>query len=195
MSRQPCVRTGLEILRDQGFAPLRGLRIGLVTHPAAVDSRLRHGSELLATAPEVRLAALFGPEHGLTGEAQDLSGVKGGQDPSSGLQIYSLYGDTLDSLRPTAEQLQGLDALVIDLQDVGSRYYTFQATMLFCFEAASRFKLLTVVLDRPNPLGGVKVEGPGLQRGFESFVGVHPLATRHGMTIGELAKMYKAERR
>src|SRR5205807_2479286 len=99
-----------------------------------------------------------------------------------------------DSLRPTEAQLQGLDALVIDLQDIGSRYYTFQATMLFCLEAASRFRLATFVLDRPNPLGGVKVEGPVLQSGFESFVGIHSLATRHGMTIGELATMYKAER-
>src|SRR5260370_439305 len=194
MSTQPCVRTGLEVLRDQAFGPLRGLRIGLVTHPAAVDSRLRQSSELLATAPQVDLAALFGPEHGLKGEAQDLVGVAGACDPDSDLRIYSLYGDTAASLRPTVEQLRDLDALVIDLQDVGSRYYTFQATMLFCFEAASERKLLTVVLDRPNPLGGVKVEGPALQSGFESFVGIHPLVTQHGMTIGELAKMYKAER-
>jgi uncharacterized protein YbbC (DUF1343 family) len=193
MSAQPSVRTGLDVLRDQEFRLLRGMRIGLVTHPAAVDARLQHSSQLLATAPGVHLAALFGPEHGLTGEAQDLVSVQERRDPSS-LQVYSLYGDTLESLRPTQEQLRGLEALVIDLQDVGSRYYTFQATMLFCFEAASRFKLLTVVLDRPNPLGGVTVEGPGLQPGFESFVGVHSMATRHGMTIGELAGMYKAER-
>src|SRR5207248_9138585 len=108
----------LEILRDQAFRPLRGLRIGLVTHPAAVDSQLRHSSDLLATAPEVHLAALFGSEHGLTGEAQDLIGISGGQDLHSGLRIYSLYGDTVESLRPTPEQLHGLDALVIDLQDV-----------------------------------------------------------------------------
>jgi uncharacterized protein YbbC (DUF1343 family) len=184
----------LDVLRARQFAPLRGLRVGLVTHPAAADAHLRHSSELLAAASDVQLAALFGPEHGLTGEAQDLIGVQGDPDPRAGLLIYSLYGDTLDSLRPTEEQLRGLDALVIDLQDVGSRYYTFQATMLYCLEAASRFKLLTVVLDRPNPLGGVKVEGPALQPGFESFVGIHPLVTRHGMTIGELARMYKAER-
>src|SRR6266404_1146659 len=178
MSTKQCVRTGLEVLRDQAFGRLRGLRIGLVTHPAAVDGRLRHSSELLATAPQIHLAVLFGPEHGLTGEAQDLVGVMGGHDPQSGLRIYSLYGDTVESLRPTPEQLRDLDALVIDLQDVGSRYYTFQATMLFCFEAASRCNLLTVVLDRPNPLGGVKVEGPALQPGFESFVGIHSLVTR-----------------
>jgi uncharacterized protein YbbC (DUF1343 family) len=189
------VCTGLEVLCRQGFAPLRGLRIGLVTHPAAVDAELRHAVELLATAPGVHLAALFGPEHGLLGEAQDLIGVADADDAHTGLRVHSLYGDTFASLRPSAEQLRGLDALVIDLQDVGSRYYTFQATMLLCLEAASEHGLLAVVLDRPNPLGGVTVEGPALQPGYESFVGLHPVATRHGMTIGELARLYHAERR
>jgi uncharacterized protein YbbC (DUF1343 family) len=188
------VRTGLDVLRDLAFAPLRGLRVGLVTHPAAVDGQLRHAQDLLTEAPGVHLEALFGPEHGLVGHAQDLVGVAGGQDTLSGLRIHSLYGDTFDSLRPTAEQLRGLDALVIDLHDVGSRYYTFQATMLLCQEAASRFKLRVVVLDRPNPLGGVVVEGPALRPGFESFVGLHPVAIRHGMTVGELARLYQAER-
>jgi uncharacterized protein YbbC (DUF1343 family) len=192
MTANARVRTGLERLAGQGFAPLRGLTVGLVTHPAAVDGRLRHARDLLAEAPGTRLAALFGPEHGLTGEAQDLIGVPGGSD--SGLRVYSLYGDTFESLKPTAEQLRGLDALVIDLQDVGSRYYTFQATMLFCLEAAARFGLKAVVLDRPNPLGGAAVEGPALRPGYESFVGIHPLATRHGLTIGELARLYMAER-
>jgi uncharacterized protein YbbC (DUF1343 family) len=188
------IRTGLDVLCQQEFAPLRGLRIGLVTHPAAVDAQLRHALDLLRDAHPVRLAALFGPEHGLCGEAQDLIGVGDGADGVSGLRVHSLYGDTFASLRPAAEQLRGLDALVIDLQDVGSRYYTFQATMLLCLEAASRQGLLTVVLDRPNPLGGTAVEGPTLRAGFESFVGLHPIATRHGMTVGELARMYQAER-
>jgi uncharacterized protein YbbC (DUF1343 family) len=188
------VRTGLECLAGEGFAPLRGLRVGLVTHPAAVDGRLRHARDLLAEAPGVRLEALFGPEHGFFGEAQDLVGVGGGTDPESGLRVHSLYGDSFDSLRPTEEQLGGLEALVIDLQDVGSRYYTFQATMLLCLEAASRCGLRTLVLDRPNPLGGTAVEGPLLRAGFESFVGIHPLVTRHGMTVGELALLYRAER-
>ena len=189
------MRTGLDVLRDGGWAPLHGLRVGLVCHPASVDGRLRHAAELLAAAPGVRLAALFGPEHGVHGQAQDLIGVGEQRDAPSGLRIYSLYGSTFDSLRPTAEQLRDLDALVIDLQDVGSRYYTFQATMLLCLEAASAHGLKTFVLDRPNPLGGEHVEGPDLRPGFESFVGIHPLATRHGLTIGELARLYRAERR
>ncbi len=188
------MRTGLDVLRDQAFAPLRGLRVGLVCHPASVDSQLCHITDLVAEAPGVQLVALFGPEHGFLGQAQDLIGVAD-DAPRQGPRVHSLYGATIASLKPTAEQLRGLDALVIDLQDVGSRYYTFQATMLFCFEAASEVGLLTVVLDRPNPLGGAVVEGPTLRPGFESFVGIHPAATRHGMTIGELARLYQAERR
>jgi uncharacterized protein YbbC (DUF1343 family) len=194
MNPSTLVRTGLDVLRLQGFAPLRGMRIGLVTHPAAVDVHLRHAADLLAEAPDVQLAALFGPEHGLLGEAQDLIGIAGGRDPHSGLRVHSLYGNSFASLQPTQEQLHSLDALVIDLQDVGSRYYTFQATMLLCLEAASRYRLRTVVLDRPNPLGGVAVEGPALRAGFESFVGIHPVATRHGLTLGELARLYWKER-
>jgi uncharacterized protein YbbC (DUF1343 family) len=194
MTDTQSVRTGLDHLCEQNFAPLRGLRVGLVTHPAAVDRRLRHVCELLAEAPGVNLAAVFGPEHGLMGEEQDLITVCSGTDPLSGRRVHSLYGDTLESLKPSAEQLHGLDALVVDLQDVGSRYYTFQATMLFCLEAASRHGLRTIVLDRPNPLGGEVVEGPLLQTGYESFVGIHPLVTRHGLTIGELARLYQTER-
>jgi uncharacterized protein YbbC (DUF1343 family) len=192
--RQPRVRTGLSLLRDEEFARLQGLRIGLVTHPAAVDERLQHAVDMLARAPRVKLAALFGPEHGFAGTAQDLKGVRDGQDLGTGLRIHSLYGSSEESLRPSQNQIGGLDALVIDLQDVGSRYYTFQATMLFCLEAAAKAGLKVLVLDRPNPLGGSAVEGPLLQAGYESFVGIHPLAIRHGMTIGELARMYQSER-
>jgi uncharacterized protein YbbC (DUF1343 family) len=187
------VRTGLDVLRDQNWAPLRGRRVGLVCHPASVDSQLRHITELLAAAPGVQLAALFGPEHGFSGVAQDLIGV--GDGTAGGLRVHSLYGSTVESLRPSAEQLRGIDTLVIDLQDVGSRYYTFQATMLYCLEAAAENRVAVLVLDRPNPLGGIAVEGPTVRRGFESFVGPHPVATRHGLTIGELASLYRAERK
>ncbi len=196
MPRPGHVRPGLEILRDQGFRTLRGLRVGLVTHAAAVDRELRPATEVLVEAPQFRLAAVFGPEHGILGAAQDMAAVS---TPAwaelAGCPVCSLYGDTAASLKPTPDQLRGLDAIVVDLQDVGARYYTFQATMLFCMEAASDLDLLTVVLDRPNPLGGLAIEGPTLRPGYESFVGVHPVAIRHGMTIGELARLYHAERK
>jgi uncharacterized protein YbbC (DUF1343 family) len=190
----PCVRTGLDVLADDGFARLRGRRVGLVTHPAAVDRQLRHAADLIAQADGVRLVALFGPEHGLLGEAQDLIGVRDSGNPLAGVRVHSLYGDTVESLKPTPDQLRDLDLLVIDLQDVGSRYYTFPATMLFGMEAASVLGLPVLVLDRPNPIGGVAVEGPALSPGFESFVGIHSLPICHGLTIGELARLYRAER-
>jgi uncharacterized protein YbbC (DUF1343 family) len=186
------VVTGLDVLRDHGFAPLHGRRVGLVCHPASVDRHLRHAADLLAEAPGVELVALFGPEHGFRGEAQDLIGIADGDEAK--LRVHSLYGATVESLRPTAEQLLGIDTLVIDLQDVGSRYYTFQATMLYCLEAAAANGIAVVVLDRPNPIGGVAVEGPALSPGYDSFVGAHPVSVRHGLTIGELAKLYAAER-
>ncbi len=191
MKRRPMVRTGLDVLRAQSFAPLRGLRVGLVTHPAAVAADLTHAQDLFATTEGVRLVALFGPEHGFFGEAQDLIGVTNGSEGSSGLRVFSLYGKSYESLKPTADQLRGIDALVVDLQDVGSRYYTFVSTMFFCLEAASENKLLAVVLDRPNPIGGVGVEGPILQERFASYVGLEPVCTRHGMTMGELALWYR----
>ncbi len=191
------VQTGLDVLVASHFAPLRGQRVGLVCHPASMDARLRHAIDLFAAAPEIELAAIFGPEHGLLGQAQDLIHVS--EQESQGhhaaeRRLHSLYGPTAASLRPTRDQLAGLDVLVIDLQDVGSRYYTFQATMMYCLEAALPLGLPVVVLDRPNPLGGVVVEGPALRAGYESFVGAHDLATRHGLTIGELARLFVKER-
>jgi len=187
----PRVRSGLDVLVADGFAVLRGLRVGVVTHPAAVDAQLRHIIELLATAPGVKLVSVFGPEHGLLGQAQDLISVAAHKTEQ--ILAHSLYGTTAESLHPTAEQLAGLDALVIDLQDVGARYYTFQATMRYCLQAALPRGMKVFVLDRPNPLGGVVVEGPALRQGFESFVGAHDLATRHGLTVGELALLYQHE--
>ena len=174
--------------------PLRGPRLGLICNPTAVDARLRHVADLLAALPGVRLAALFGPEHGVRGDAQYMAAVGEERDPRTGLPAFSLYGDTAASLAPTPAQLAGLDALCFDVQDVGSRYYTYQATMLLCMEAAARAGLAFLVLDRPNPIGGLLVEGPALRPGFESFCGLHDLAPRHGLTVGELAWLFRAER-
>jgi uncharacterized protein YbbC (DUF1343 family) len=160
-----------------------------------VDHRLRHAIELVADAAGATLTTVFGPEHGLFGEAQDLVGVRPDGDLRLGYRVISLYSDTVASLRPTRDQLADIDVLVIDLQDVGSRYYTFQATMLYCLEAAADVGVRVLVLDRPNPLGGLNVEGPALRPGFESFIGPHPMVTRHGLTIGELARFYRLERR
>ena len=190
----PKVKTGLDLLVAQDFAPLHGKRVGLVTHPAAVDSRWRHAIELFAGSGKFTLAAIFGPEHGLLGQAQDLISVGSGESKKhDGLHVYSLYGEQEASLHPTADQLKDLDVLVIDMQDIGSRYYTFQATMRYCLQAALPRAIRVIILDRPNPLGGLAVEGPALRKGYESFVGCHDLAIRHGLTMGELAMLYQDE--
>jgi uncharacterized protein YbbC (DUF1343 family) len=188
------VSSGLDVLASMRFAPLRGLAVGLVCNPTAVDRRLRHAADLFHGAGGVRLAALFGPEHGVRGDIQYMNAVRDERDRRTGVRVHSLYGDTADSLRPGEKALRRLDALVFDIQDVGARYYTYQATMLFCMEAAARAKLAFFVLDRPNPVGGVAVEGPALRPGFGSFCGVHDVAVRHGLTVGELAGMYREER-
>jgi uncharacterized protein YbbC (DUF1343 family) len=165
-----------------------------VCNPTAVDARLRHAADLLHAASGVELAALYGPEHGVRGDAQYMAAVGGETDPRTGVPVHSLYGETAASLRPPVDALRGLDALVFDVQDVGTRFYTYQATMMLCMEAAAEAGVAFVVLDRPNPIGGVAVEGPRLRAGFESFCGLHDLAVRHGMTVGELALLFRAER-
>ena len=191
----PTVRSGLEVLARRRFQPLRGARVGLVCNPTAVDGRLRHAVDLLAEARGLRLAALFGPEHGVRGDVQYMAAVADARDGRTGLPVHSLYGNSVDSLRPTPAQLSGLDALCFDVQDVGSRHYTYQATMMLCMEAAAEAGVRFVVLDRPNPIGGRAVEGPALRPGFESFCGLHDLVVRHGMTVGELALLFREERR
>ncbi len=183
------VRTGLEVLVRNGSPSLRGKQVGLVCHPASVGKGFEHAADLMGALPMVRLGALFGPEHGVRGEAQDMEAVEGQApvDPKTGAAVHSLYGTREDSLEPTPEMLDGLDTLVIDLQDVGSRYYTFYATMTLCLKAAAQAGLEVLVLDRPNPLGGEIVEGGAQEPGYESFVGPFPLPVRHGLTMGELA--------
>lgn len=189
------VVSGLEVLAEQRFRPLAGRRVGLVANPTAVTRGLVHAADLLHAAPGVRLVALFGPEHGVRGDAQYMAAVGAERDARTGLPSHSLYGETPASLRPARAQLDGLDVLVFDVQDVGTRWYTYQATMMLCMEAAAEAGKAFVVLDRPNPIGGVLVEGPALRPGFESFCGMHDLAVRHGMTVGELAMLFRAERK
>jgi uncharacterized protein YbbC (DUF1343 family) len=171
---------------------LKGRRLGLIANPTTVTSGLVHGALALKAARGLKLTTLFGPEHGIWADAQDLVHVEDSRDARTGLRVYSLYGK---HLAPTAEMLAGVDALVYDVQDVGSRYYTFIYTMLHAMEACAASGRTMVVLDRPNPIGGDAVDGNVLQPGWESFVGRHPLAVRHGMTAGELALMFKEERR
>ncbi len=193
--RSSRVVPGLEVLAGRRFRPLAGRRVGLVCNPTAVTRDLVHAADLLHRAPGVRLSALFGPEHGVRGDVQYMAPVAGGLDPGTGVPVHSLYGETAASLRPSRALLEGLDVLVFDVQDVGSRYYTYQATMMLCMEAAAEARIAFVVLDRPNPIGGALIEGPRLRPGFESFCGLHDLAVRHGMTVGELAHLFRAERR
>jgi uncharacterized protein YbbC (DUF1343 family) len=189
------IASGLDVLVEKRFAPLRGLAAGLICNPTAVDRRMRHAADLFHETRSVRLAALFGPEHGIRGDIQYMAAVGDERDRRTGVPVHSLYGRNAGSLRPDDGKLRGLDALVFDIQDVGARYYTYQATMLFCMEAAARAKLAFFVLDRPNPIGGLAVEGPALRPGFESFCGVHDVAIRHGLTVGEMAGLYREERR
>lgn len=191
----PRVVTGLDVLAGDRFAPLRGRRAGAICNPTSVDHRMRHLADLLQHARGVELVALFGPEHGIRGDAQDMIGVESQADPRTGVPVHSLYGADVASLTPTATQLDGIDVLVFDVQDVGSRYYTFAATMLYAMRAAAASGIAFLVLDRPNPIGGLAVEGPTVRPGFESFVGAHPVPIRHGLTVGELARLYRAELR
>lgn len=184
------MRTGLEKLLDDPRRVLGRARVGLVANPTTVDRGLRHAADLLQAHPEVDLRLLFGPEHGIRGSAQDMIGVGTGRDAATGLAEVSLYGSTFASLSPTAEQLTEIDVLVFDVQDVGARYYTYAATMALCMRAAKSARVKVVVLDRPNPIGGLQVEGGGLLPGFENFCALYPVPQRHGLTVGELARLY-----
>ena len=182
------VQTGLARLATDGASILEGRRIGLLCNPTAVDAELRHAVELLAGRKDLTVTALFGPEHGVRGDAQDMISVDGARDERSGLPVYSLYGHTLESLTPTAEMLADIDVMVYDVQDVGSRYYTFVWTMVLAMRACAKAGKAFCVLDRPNPLGGVHVEGGAIAPGFESFVGLVSCPNRHGLTAGEIAR-------
>ena len=183
------VRSGLEELLARP-GRLRGVRVGLIANPTTVTPDLVHASLALKQSRAFRLTALFGPEHGIWADAQDLVEVEDSRDPTTGLPVFSLYGKTRI---PTAEMLSGVDALLFDVQDVGARYYTFIYTMLHALQACARYRRRLVVLDRPNPLGGTALEGNVLEPEYLSFVGMHPLPPRHAMTVGELALLFREE--
>jgi uncharacterized protein YbbC (DUF1343 family)/CubicO group peptidase (beta-lactamase class C family) len=184
------VLTGIDVLVRDNFAPLKGRRVGLVTNHTGVDRKGRATIDLLHKADGVTLVALFSPEHGIRGALDEK--VADGKDEKTGLPIYSLYGTRR---KPTAETLAGIDTLVYDIQDAGCRFYTYISTLGLVMEAAAEHKVRVVVLDRPNPLGGRAVEGPVLDAGKESFVAYHALPVRHGLTVGELARLYNAEKK
>ncbi len=184
-SAQPAtvVRTGLDVLLRDGAARLRGRRAGLISHPAAVTADLTPSVIALRRAG-VDLVALFGMEHGFAGAAPDGAAVGHAADRESGLAVYSLYGADLE---PTPAMLAGIDVLVYDVQDVGARYYTFISTLFHALRACGRAGIPLLVLDRPNPLGGLAIEGPSIEPGYTSFVGIAPMPIRHGLTPGEMA--------
>jgi uncharacterized protein YbbC (DUF1343 family) len=184
------VRLGIERLLDEDRALVEGKRVGLITNHSGVDGRLRATADRLHRQAGVRLQALFGPEHGMRGAAADGAAVGSGIDPRTGVPVHSLYGDRH---QPEPQALSGLDVLVFDLQDVGARFYTYLYTMSLAMQAAAARQLRFVVLDRPNPIGGEQVEGPVLDPGFASFVGMYPMPIRYGLTIGEVAALFNRE--
>lgn len=185
------MRTGLERLAAGGVTSLAGARVGLVTNPNGVDRSFRSAVDILHADPAIDLRALFGPEHGVRGDAQAGEHVESATDPKTGLPVHSLHGETK---RPTPEMLDGLDALVIDMQDMASRYTTYLSTQLEVQAAASEAGIAVVILDRPNPLADIRLEGNVLDPAFQSFVGAHTITIRHGMTAGELGRLVAAER-
>ena len=186
MTHPQRVSVGSDILLAS--ARLQGQRVGIVCNHASVDGSFRHVVDRLTAAPGVTLAAIFGPQHGFRSDVQDnMIETAHGQDAQRRVPVYSLYSETRE---PTAEMLRGLDVLVVDLQDVGARIYTYIYTLANCLRAAKRHGVPVLVCDRPNPIGGVAVEGAALVPGFESFVGQFPIPMRHGMTIGEIARLF-----
>jgi len=185
----PQVIPGIEVLLSEQLPLIRGKRVGLITNHSGMDRKLRHDIDLLASAPGIKLTALFSPEHGIRGAAQAGEEVRNATDVKTGVPIHSLYGETR---RPTPEMLKDIDVLVYDMQDIGSRFYTYISTLGECMEAAAQRKIPFIVLDRPNPLGGDTIEGPLLDLTFRSFVGAFAIPIRYGLTPGELAGWIKS---
>jgi uncharacterized protein YbbC (DUF1343 family) len=191
VARDGATKTGLDVLEEQRFQPLQGKRVGLITNQTGIDRQGRRNLDRMRQAG-ITVAALFSPEHGIAG-TEDRAGLSDATDAATGVRIFSLYGSTL---RPTAEMLRGIDALVFDMQDVGARFYTYETTMAYSLEAAAKAGIPYYVLDRPNPITGVRVEGPLLDAANQSFVGYFAgMPVRHGMTMGELARLFNAEKK
>lgn len=185
------VRLGLEKILDDKPSLLKNLKVGLICNQATVDHKFEHAADLFFAHPDIHLAALFGPQHGIRGDLQDnMIETAHSVDEKTGLPVYSLYSETRE---PNERMLEGLDALVFDLQDVGTRVYTFIYTMANAMRACAKFGRKMFVLDRPNPIGGVDIEGDLLEKGHESFVGQFPIPMRHGLTAGELARLFNRE--
>ncbi|MFC4619218.1 exo-beta-N-acetylmuramidase NamZ domain-containing protein [Camelliibacillus cellulosilyticus] len=184
------VELGVDQFLKQEVERFKGKRIGLVTNMTGVSARLEPTIDLFHVHPDIELVALYGPEHGIRGDAKEGEKVASGQDPYTGLPVYSLYGETR---KPTKAMLEAIDTIVIDLQDIGTRYYTFIYTVANVMEACMEENKEVVVLDRPNPINGVRREGNLVREDFRSFVGLYPLPVRHGLTIGEIALLYKHE--
>ncbi|MBR5567270.1 MAG: DUF1343 domain-containing protein [Bacteroidales bacterium] len=189
-AKEPVVKTGIEVLRDRGFEGLVGKRVGLVTNPSGVDSQLRSTIDILYNAPGVELVALYGPEHGVRGDLYAGDHVTDFKDPATGLPVYSIYGATR---KPTPDMLKGIDVVVYDIQDVGVRSYTFISSLGLVMEACSAEGIEVMVLDRPNPLGGNKIEGCLVEQPFNSFVSQYRIPYVYGLTVGELAVMINEE--
>ena len=190
--RNGSVLTGIDVLESQGFAPLQGKRIGLLTNQTGVDSAGRRTIDVLSHAPGVQLNAIFSPEHGVAG-GLDTTKIGNSRDATTGVSVYSVYGGTDESRRPQPDVLKQLDAVVIDLQDAGVRFYTYETTVGYFLEAAAKAGIAVIVLDRPNPINGAFVQGPLSEPGRENFTNYGPVPVRHGTTLGELAQMFNAE--
>jgi uncharacterized protein YbbC (DUF1343 family) len=188
-SAQP-VKLGIDVLMESKLDLLKDKRVGVITNQTGVDSKGSHIIDLLYQAPEVELVALFAPEHGIRGDVEGGYHIDNQKDAKTGVPILSIYGKTK---KPTPEMLHNIDVLIFDIQDVGTRFYTYISTMSLCMEAAAENKIEFMVLDRPNPITGTIVEGPILEEQYKSFVGIHPIALRHGVTVGELARMFNEE--
>lgn len=184
------VSPGVEVLLEDQKDLLKGKKVGLITNPTGIDSKLTSIVDLLHNDPDIELTALFGPEHGVRGDAQAGAYVEFYIDEKTKLPVYSLYGQTK---KPTPKMLENVEVLVFDIQDVGTRYYTYIYTMAYAMEAAKENNIPIVVLDRPNPQGGLSVDGPVLEPDAASFVGLYPIPTKHGMTVGELASFFNEE--